>query len=306
MAAPQDGLLLLDKAAGGTSHDLVAACRRILRQKEIGHCGTLDPDATGLMLLVLGKATRLTRFLIEAPKTYLGKARFGVATDTYDTSGAILEEKPTAGLEPEKIAEAMETFQGTVMHTIPPYSAKKIGGRKYYELARKGEKTPDEKKEVTVFEFSAPEPWAAGQDLAFRLSCGTGTYARSLVHELGQKLGCGAALSELRRTRVGFFRLEDAITLETLRARIAAEEPLGPAFIAFDEIPLPFGNVAADSQQERRILQGQTVLFRDLEGREGDWIKVLNPNQRMIAVGTIVERIGGGNVGVLQPKVVFN
>lgn len=303
-AGPRDGLLLLDKHAGCTSHDVVASARKILRQKRIGHCGTLDPDATGLLLLTIGMATRLTRFLIRAPKTYTGKIRFGISTDTYDTAGEIVRERPVAGVDDERLAEAMEQFVGVLQQTPPPYCAKKINGVKYYELARRGEATPDDPKEVTVYEMHPTAKFELGQDLPFLLSCSSGTYARSLAHDIGEKLGCGGTLAELRRTRIGNFRVDEAIGVEALRGRMAAGEPIGGCFIPFDEIALPFGEVVADAQQEKRIQHGQTVLFRDLEGQEGDWVKVLNRRRQFIAVGSLIERIGG-NVGVLQPKVVF-
>lgn len=303
--APRDGLLLVDKHAGCTSHDVVAAARKILRQKRIGHCGTLDPDATGLLLLTLGQATRLTRFLIRAPKTYTGKIRFGLSTDTYDTAGEIVRERPVDGLDDAAVAAAMDHFVGVLQQTPPPYCAKKINGMKYYELARRGEATPEDPKEVTVYDFHPTAPYAAGEDLPFVLSCSSGTYARSLAHDSGERLGCGGTLAELRRTRIGNFRVEDALSLDALRARGVAGEPIGGAFIPFDEIALPFGEVVADAQQEKRIQHGQTVLFRDLEGQEGDWVKILNRRKQFIAVGSLIEKIGTGNVGVLQPKVVF-
>ncbi len=301
----RDGLLLIDKHEGCTSHDIVASARRILRLKKIGHCGTLDPGATGLLLLTVGRATRLTRFLIRAPKIYEGQLRFGMTTDTYDIFGETTSEHPIDGLEAAKIEATMAGFLGAYFQTPPPYCAKKINGVKYYELARRGEEVPQVKKEVTVYDFRPLEPWAGGAELDFLLSCSSGTYARSLAHELGQLMGCGAALSRLRRTQVGSFHLENALTLDALRERMEAGEDVGSAWFPFDEIPLPFGEVVADPQQERRIQHGQTVLVRDLESREGDWIKVMNRRQKFIAVGSVVERIGAGNVGVIQPKVVF-
>src|SRR5262245_43162326 len=136
----KDGLLLLDKEPGFTSHDAVQKARRILRQKKIGHCGTLDPDATGLLLLTLGTATRLTRFLIRAPKVYEGVVRFGFSTDTYDASGKVIAEAPAeavAALVPEAVAAAMKGFEGEILQQPPPYSAKKVQGVKFYELARR-------------------------------------------------------------------------------------------------------------------------------------------------------------------------
>ena len=301
----RDGLLLIDKHEGPTSHDVVAAARKILRQKKIGHCGTLDPTATGLLPLTVGRATRLTRFLIAAPKVYEGTARFGVVTDTYDLAGEVTAESPTAGLDDDGVRAAMETFHGSYLQTPPPYCAKKVGGVKYYELARRGEEVPHEKKEITVFDFRPTGELENGRDLQFLLSATSGTYARSLVHELGQILGCGAVLAALRRTRVGPFAIDDAIDLDALRQRIEAGDELGSAWVPFDDVPLPFGEVVADAQQERRIRHGQTVLVRDLEGREGDWIKVMSQRRKLIAVGSVVERIGTGGVAVVQPKVVF-
>jgi tRNA pseudouridine55 synthase len=300
----KDGLLLIDKEPGCTSHDVVQRVRRIVRQKKSGHCGTLDPDATGLLLLTLGNATRLTRFLIRAPKVYTGVIRFGIATDTYDASGTVTAERPCEGLALTAIALAMQRFEGTYEQQPPPYSAKKVNGVKFYELARRGEEVPQDTKEVTVYELS-PEGDLADDRIAFRLACTSGTYARTLAHDLGTALGCGAHLAALRRQKIGPFEVADALTLEALEARLTAGEPLGGAWIPFDEIPLPFGEVTADPQQEQRISHGQTVLVRELAGEEGDWVKLINRRQEFIAVGTVVERIGSAGVGIVQPKVVF-
>jgi tRNA pseudouridine55 synthase len=299
-----DGLLLIDKEAGGTSHDVVQQVRRTLGQRKVGHCGTLDPDATGLLLLTLGKATRLTRFLIRAPKVYAGSLRFGVVTDTYDASGRVVAEAATTGLDPAGVGAAMRELEGTYEQTPPPYCAKKVGGVRYYELARRGEEVPESSKEVTVYEF-APAGEIADDRLDFTLSCSSGTYARTLAHELGQKLGVGAHLAALRRLRIGPFRVEDAASLAALRAAREADGDLGAAWVAFDAIPLPFTAATADPQQEARVAHGQSVLLRDFPGEEGDWVKLVNRRGEFIAVGTVIERIGAGAVGVVQPKVVF-
>lgn len=310
MMEMKDGLLLLDKEPGFTSHDAVQKARRILKQKKIGHCGTLDPDATGLLLLTLGTATRLTRFLIRAPKVYEGVVRFGVSTDTYDASGKVVAEAPAeamAALSPEAVAAAMKGFEGEILQQPPPYSAKKVQGVKFYELARRGEEVPTEPKEVTVYEFAPLGPIADIEDgrLRFRLACSSGTYARGLAHDLGAALGVGGHLAELRRTRIGGFQVDDALPLARLEERVQAGEPVGPAWVPFDQIPLPFGEVTADPQQEHRISHGQTVLVRELAGEEGDWVKLVNRRREFIAVGTVVERIGSAGVGIVQPRVVF-
>jgi len=307
----KDGLLIVDKEPGCTSHDVVQRARRILKQKKIGHCGTLDPEATGLLLLTLGLATRLTRFLIRAPKVYEGTIRFGIETDTYDAVGQVIAEAPAAAVAALSLAEveaAMLGSEGTFAQQAPPYSAKKVGGVKLYELARRGEEVPQESKEITVYEWRPRAPLADGR-LPFRLACSSGTYARSLAHDLGRALGVGAHLCELRRTKIGPFEVARAVTVAQLdllmQARVQAGEGVDEAYVPFDQIPLPFGEVTADPQQEQRIGHGQTVLVRDLAGEEGDWVKLINRRREFIAVGTVVERIGAGGVGIVQPKVVF-
>jgi tRNA pseudouridine55 synthase len=306
-----DGLLLIDKETGCTSHDVVQRARRITRQKKIGHAGTLDPDATGLLVLTLGKATRLTRFLIRAPKVYTGVLRLGAVTDTYDASGTVLSEgdpERVAAIGRDDVAAAMAGFVGEIDHVPPPYSAKKVGGKKLYELARAGEEVPQESKRVTVYELSVEGDLTEAEgrrDIAFRLACSSGTYARTLVHDVGRALGVGAHLAALRRLQVGPFSLDQAMTLAGLEAAVAADVAPAGGWVPFDEIPLPFADIVADPQQEERIEHGQTVLVRELAGDEGDWVKVLNRRSELIAVGTIVERIGTAGVGIVQPRVVF-
>jgi tRNA pseudouridine55 synthase len=333
----KDGLLLIDKEPGLTSHDVVQRVRRLLKQKRIGHCGTLDPDATGLLLLTLGTATRLTRFLIRAPKVYCGELRFGIATDTYDASGKVLAEAPAealARLTRAEVVAAMRGFVGAIEQRAPAYSAKKVNGVKFYELARRGEEVPAEPKEVTIYELEATGELAAGR-LGFRLSCSSGTYARALAHDLGAGLGVGAHLAALRRLQIGTFHVEAAKKLGELAAVLerhaalpadgAGAEPaaapavaaggsgsesllreaLGKAWLPFDEIPLPFDEVTTDPQQEMRVSHGQTVLVRELTGGEGDWVKLVNRRHQFIAIGTVVEKIGSAGVGIVQPKVVF-
>lgn len=304
----RDGLLLIDKEAGFTSHDVVQKARRIVQQKKIGHCGTLDPDATGLLLLTLGQATRLTRFLIRAPKVYTGVIQLGSATDTYDASGTVIRTAPPedlARLTREQVERAMQSFCGRIEQKAPPYSAKKVGGVKFYELARRGEEVPAEAKEVQVYELTLDGDLGADHRVSFRLGCSSGTYARALAHDLGELLGVGAHLAVLRRIRIGSFRVEDAVTLGQLTQKLEEGSDIGAAWVPFDRIPLPFCEVTTDPQQEQRICHGQTVLVRELEGEEGDWVKLINRRQEFIAIGTVIERIGTAGVGVVQPKVVF-
>lgn len=303
----KDGLLLIDKQPGFTSHDVVQKVRRLLKQKRIGHCGTLDPDASGLLLLTLGSATRLTRFLIQAPKVYEGEIAFGVATDTFDASGRVVSEAPpeqVAALSHQAVVAAMQRFVGLIEQQPPAFSAKKVQGVKYYELARRGEEVPTDTKEVTVYELVPAGELADGR-LRFRLACSSGTYARAVAHDLGEALGVGGHLAALRRTKIGTFSVADAVTLAVLEEATAAGGSVGTAWIPFDQIPLPFGEVTADPQQESRIAHGQTVLVREIDGTEGDWVKLMNRRRELIAVGTVIEKIGAAGVGIVQPKVVF-
>lgn len=299
-----DGLLLVDKPSGCTSHDVVQRLRRILRQKRIGHCGTLDPEATGLLLLTLGQATRLTRFLIRAPKVYEGAVQFGAATNTYDAAGEVTSRGSIDELSEAAVLAAMPALVGTYEQTPPPFCAKKVGGVRFYELARRGEEVPDTTKEVTVYELGALGALEAGR-LAFRLACSSGTYARSIAHDLGRALGCGGHLAALRRTQVGNFALDRALTIDEIARRVDAGEDLGPSWIPFDAIALPFAEVVLDATQERRVLHGQTALLREPVGDEGDWVKLATRRGRFLAVGTVRERIGN-NVAVVQPKIVFD
>ncbi len=310
-----DGLLLIDKGRGYTSHDLVRMARRALGQKKIGHCGTLDPEATGLLLLTVGRGTRLTRFLIRAPKVYEGTITLGVETDTYDAAGEVTATSDPGAATLERIREIMASFQGPYQQTPPAYCAKKIKGEKYYELARRGEETPQEPKEVRVFEFSPLGEMEDGvvegessypvKKIAFRLACSSGTYARALAEHLGRELGCGGHLSALRRHTIGNFELASAAPLEELERCEGHPERLGEAWVSFDDIPLPFPQVEADLKQERRIQHGQTMLVPEFPGEEGDWVKVINGRSEFIAVGTVIERLGEAGTGVVQPRIVF-
>lgn len=303
-----DGLLLVDKESGCTSHDVVQMVRRIFKQKRVGHCGTLDPDATGLLLLTLGQATRLTRFLIQARKVYAGTITFGLETDTYDSSGRPVAERPTADLAVAAIDAAMARFSGTFEQRLPAYSAHKIQGVKFYEMARRGEEIPVANKLVTVDEFVRLSALADNR-IDFRLTCSSGTYARSLAHEVGAAVATGAHLSALRRIRIGkpglWFDVGEALTLAEANRRYAAAEDLGPAWLPLAHIPLPFVTAALDALQERRAVNGQTVILQALGGVAGDWVRLVDRVGGLVAVGSVVEAVGSSGAAVLQPRIVF-
>jgi tRNA pseudouridine55 synthase len=207
-----DGALLIDKPAGPTSHDVVDAIRRQFGLKKTGHAGTLDPNATGLLILLLGRGTKLSEKLMSDDKVYAGSIKFGEATDSHDADGEVTASQPVPPLTVEQLNEAAAAFVGDQMQTPPMVSAVKKGGVPLYKLARKGVEVPREPRLIHIynFRFSSYEP-PYGQ---FRVACTKGTYVRSLAHELGQKLGCGAHLATLRRTAAGKFDVADAIAFE--------------------------------------------------------------------------------------------
>ncbi len=209
-----DGALLIDKPAGPTSHDVVDKIRRKFGIKKVGHCGTLDPNATGLLIIVLGRGTKLSERLMSDDKVYEGTMKFGEATDSYDCDGEITETKPVPPLTLEQLNEACTPFIGDIMQTPPMVSAIKKDGVPLYKLARKGIEVEREARLVHIYNFrftSYTEP--LGQ---FRLACTKGTYVRSVAHELGEKLGCGAHLATLRRAVSGKFDVADALPLDTI------------------------------------------------------------------------------------------
>lgn len=218
-----DQLLLIDKPAGMTSHDVVDRVRKIFGTRRVGHAGTLDPFATGLLIVGVGTATKKLTALVGLDKTYEATARLGVTSDTFDIEGVKTE---VVGVEPphasiptrEAIEHVLSSFRGGYEQKAPLHSAKKIGGKKLYDLARAGTATEEMRpvKMVTIPELEIIE--YAWPDLSFRVSCSSGTYIRSLADDIGRALGCGAYLTELRRTKIGTFSLDQAVKLDNLRS----------------------------------------------------------------------------------------
>jgi tRNA pseudouridine55 synthase len=209
-----NGLLVIDKPGGITSHDVVSRLRRIIGEKSIGHLGTLDPMATGVLPLLMGKFTRLAQYFSAAEKSYTGTIRFGFATDTFDADGSAVGEQTHPSLTLEEIRTAASRFHGVMEQIPPPFSAKKIAGTPAYKLARAGKPVELKAAEITIRAFTITALDCA--DASFAMSISAGGYVRSVAHELGRELGCGAHLSSLRRTQAGPFTLDDAHRLEEL------------------------------------------------------------------------------------------
>jgi tRNA pseudouridine55 synthase len=211
-----EGVLLVDKPTEHTSHDVVARLRGKLRMKRIGHAGTLDPMATGLLVILVGKATRISQYLMSVEKSYTGTIKLGMTTNTQDAEGEMLETRPVPPLDEAQVRAAMAGFLGDQYQLPPMFSAVKIGGQPLYKAARKGEEIEREPRFIRVRRFDLMR-WAS-PEIDFEVDCTKGTYVRTLAHDVGGKLGCGGHLSALRRTASGDLRLERATTLEELMA----------------------------------------------------------------------------------------
>ena len=290
-----DGVLIVNKPQGWTSHDVVSRVRRIASEKSIGHLGTLDPMATGVLPLVLGKFTRLAQFYNHADKRYSGTIRFGVATNTYDAEG-----EPTGAEQPitftrDELEAAAKSFTGVIQQMPPPFSAKKIDGVPAYKLARKGEEVDLKTKEVEIKELVITR-WD-GTCATFKSWVSSGTYLRSLAHDMGKALGSGAHLCQLTRTAVREFVLEDAHTLDDLELAAQAgtleELCLHPRLVLpeFPAVTSPLGSIA-------RLRNGGAVNLPEFS--KAPTVRVFGGQRELIA---IARRVAGT---LFQPKVVLN
>ncbi|HET6384986.1 MAG TPA: tRNA pseudouridine(55) synthase TruB [Armatimonadota bacterium] len=253
------GLLNLDKPSGPTSHDMVSRVRRCLGVRQVGHAGTLDPMATGVLVIGVGPATRLMTFLGDQPKEYAARIRLGLTTDTEDITGNILAEASAAGVTQADLIEALHRFEGPIFQTPPMVSALKVNGRRLYELAREGKSVERQPRAVTVYELELLD-FAPGNaaEATLRIRCSGGFYVRTLCADLGRALGCGGCMKALRRTAVGEFRVEDAVTPEALDDAGAAA--LQPASRALAHRPV----VILSEEQRQRVLNGGWIEVSEL------------------------------------------
>lgn len=218
---PFEGVLLIDKPTGCTSHDVVARLRRKLQMKQIGHAGTLDPMATGVLVMLVGRATKVSQYLMSMDKGYRGEFLLGVVTDSHDADGEVTATAPVPDLTESDLNEHMKTFIGDQYQIPPMFSAKKIKGVPLYKMARKGKEVEREPRFVRVSQFDLLD--FTPPSATFYLHCSKGTYVRTIVHDLGHKLGCGAHLTALRRTSSGQFQEEDTIPLDEFESMAASD-----------------------------------------------------------------------------------
>ena len=299
-----DGVLLVDKKPDITSHDVVEAFRRRAGAKKAGHTGTLDPLATGLLVVCAGKATRLQSYLMGMEKTYEGTIQFGWATDTYDSSGEPAGEARAANVEHIDFAPHIAKFTGEIEQMPPAFSGKKFQGVGAYELARKGQPVELKPKRVTVYEFTLLS--ASGSTAQFRVRSSAGTYIRSLAHDLGISIGVPAHLKTLRRTTIGKFKVEDAIPFDRMQSATPQEILAAPQFQSLSDIDLPLAKLRIDWTQQGRMMSGQGVIMTPaVRVSKGDLLALGNPHDQLVAIGEVVNVLKDGGPVEVKPKVVL-
>lgn len=311
-----DGAFIIDKPAGLTSHDVVARVRKIIGERRVGHTGTLDPFATGVLVVLSGRATRLAQFLSGAEKEYEATIRLGYATETGDVTGERIESEParearlSAEFQREEIDAALKPLRGEIEQTPPMYSAKKIGGRKLYQLARRGEEVERQPVRISVSEFEViPKDGSLVEvnneetaDLRVRVVCSAGTYIRTLAEDFGKQLGVGAHLVELRRTRAGSLKIEDAVTLEQLaelsESKLTESKVMSPDAVLshLPAIELTMDEVTRTIHGVDLSVDGHAVL----NWEDGAAVRMRGAGAQLIAVGSYDE-----SRRVVHPKVVI-
>jgi len=278
-----DGVIVVDKPSGWTSHDVVGKMRRLAAMRKIGHLGTLDPSATGVLPLVLGRATRLAQFFTRDDKLYEGVIHFGYSTDSYDADGEPTSPEVPVTLERSALEQLFDRFRGEILQTPPPVSAKKIGGRPAYELARKNQ--PVELAPVRVKVDQLEILSISGPEARVRVRCAAGTYVRAIAHDAGQALGCGAFLRDLRRLASGDFTIGQARTIEQLTT-LAAEDRLASALIPAAELLPEFPSELVDLVTTGQIRNGRDFRVSPFHVKPAArYVKAISPDGDLIAIG---------------------
>ncbi len=290
-----NGILNINKPAGWTSHDVVAWVRRVLKVKRVGHAGTLDPLATGVLLVCVGQATRVAEYLMASSKTYRAAARLGITTDTYDTDGEIVATHPVPELSAGDLRSALASFTGDILQTPPAYSAIKQDGVPLHRRARRGETVqpaprPVRIQSIEVLTWQLP-------DVALEVVCDPGTYIRSLVHDLGQTLGCGATMTALQRTRSGRFHVADALDLDTV-AQAAANGDIEPHLHPLSAALGHLTPVEISADAERQLRFGQAIPCGAPPATATGY--AINPAGEVTAILTYAEQSG-----TWRPEKVF-
>ena len=275
-----NGIIVIDKSPNWTSMDVCAKLRGIFQEKRIGHAGTLDPMATGVLPVFVGRATRAVEFAGEGEKEYVAGLRLGLITNTQDTSGETLEEHPVSVTQ-EELERVLEQFRGEIDQVPPMYSAIKINGKKLYELARKGREVERPARKVTIHSLTL-ESREGEADFTIRVRCSKGTYVRTLCHDIGQALGCGGCMSSLRRTMAAGFTLEDAVTLDEVQQAQDPAKLLLPVDAYFAGRPV----LLLKPELEKKVRNGMTVILPQAPGISGE-CRVYGESGEFLALGKL-------------------
>ena len=275
-----NGIIIIDKSQGWTSMDVCAKLRGIFREKRIGHAGTLDPMATGVLPVFIGRATRAVEFASEGEKEYVAGLKLGVITNTQDTSGEVLEDHSVSNSWDE-LEAALPAFRGNIEQIPPMYSAINSNGKKLYELARKGREVERAPRPVTIHSLAIEEQ-TGPSDFILRVRCSKGTYVRTLCHDIGQALGCGGTMFSLRRTMAAGFSLDQAVTLEQIQQTEAPADLLLPVDTYFSHYPV----LTVSAALEKKIRNGMTVVLPDVA--PGDY-RVYGENGDFLALSRSLE-----------------
>ena len=278
-----NGIIVIDKQQEWTSMDVCAKLRGIFHEKRIGHAGTLDPMATGVLPVFVGRATRAVEFAGEGEKEYVAGLRLGLVTNTQDTRGEVLEERPVS-VTGEALEQVLERFRGEIQQVPPMYSAIKINGKKLYELARKGREVERPPRKVTIHALTL-ESREGERDFTIRVRCSKGTYVRTLCHDIGQALGCGGCMSSLRRTMAAGFTLEDAVTLDEVQQAEDPEKLLLPVDAYFAGRPV----LILKPDLEKKVRNGMTVILPQAPGVSGE-CRVYGESGEFLALGKLTGR----------------
>lgn len=286
-----NAVILLDKPEGKTSFDLISAVKRITGIKKIGHSGTLDKFATGIMVICTGKATRLTRFFLEDDKRYAGRIQLGIETDTCDITGTIISRKPFSSISRDIVAETLSGFKGSINQIPPKFSALKIDGKRASDRMRSGEEIVIAGRDVEIYSIDLKEFNPFEGYIDFDVFCSKGTYIRSLAKDLGEKLGTGGCLSRLRRISSGAFNVSDAATIDELKAAADKGETEGNSFILNPlDVMKGFSKIVLDDTGTSRVANGALFSREDVIGLEkglGDYFIIADNHENLIAIAGI-------------------
>ena len=281
-----NGILNIYKEKGYTSHDVVAKMRGILKMKKIGHTGTLDPEAEGVLPVCIGKATKLVDLITDKDKTYEAVLKLGITTDTQDLTGAVITTSDVT-VNPKQVEEVIQSFIGEYMQLPPMFSAIKVNGQRLYELARQGKEVDRKRRKVTIYDIQILEQDIEINEFSLKVKCSKGTYIRTLLHDIGEELGCGGTMKSLKRTQVGNFAIDQAFKLSQVE-ELVRNDQIEEELVAVDEIFLSYDKLIVESEHHKLIYNGNPFRIEHTVGEikkpSNEWVRVYDSDNVFIGV----------------------